>query len=328
MTDFSTLVQQKYDAALASKDLLFFEAETVKKDTRGINFEITCVPSLGQKPKAKDNDDSKEGEKKEEKVDPFLSPNPNLLVEEKDQHLILLNKFCVVPNHILVVTKEFRKQTEPLFPTDLYETWVALTTAYGKTPAVAFYNCGPNSGASQAHKHIQIMPLRHDGPQPPLLSAFEEIKDRKAGQIYTIDKIPFIHVITPLDRPFIDSSTSKDELEDYLGQMFFGLLDGMFHQMRQHTQPTKTSYNFVMTDQFMLLVPRSKESAILEHDGKAFEISVNSLGFAGLLLCKSDDEKKALEAHPDLLEFLVQLGMPWSNIVQPAEPAGEGGLAQ
>ncbi|KAI9008460.1 HIT-like domain-containing protein [Phycomyces nitens] len=320
MSTFSALIQQKYDAALASKDLLFFEAETVETNARGTKFEITCVPSLGNKPK------SDKDEKEKEKVNPFLSPNPKLLVDEKDQHLILLNKFCVVPHHILVVTKEFRKQTEPLFPTDLYETWVAMTTAYDK-PAVAFYNCGPNSGASQEHKHVQIMPLRHDGPQPPLTEAFEEIKDRKAGQVYTIDKIPYIHVITPLDRVFIDSSTSKDELEDYLGQMFFGLLDSMFHQMRQHTQPTKTSYNFIMTDKFMMLVPRSKESATLEHEGATFEISVNSLGFTGLLLCKSDDEKKALEAHPDLFEFLVQLGIPWSEI-KPEEPVEGGGLAQ
>lgn len=43
--------------------------------------------------------------------------------------------------------KEYKSQTQPLFPEDLAATWKCMTTAYGYTPAMAFYNCGPYSGA-------------------------------------------------------------------------------------------------------------------------------------------------------------------------------------
>lgn len=42
---------------------------------------------------------------KKVKVNPFLPPNPALHVKDLDEHRVLLNKFCVTPHHILVVTK-------------------------------------------------------------------------------------------------------------------------------------------------------------------------------------------------------------------------------
>jgi ATP adenylyltransferase len=56
------------------------------------------APALNNKPTA----EKKEGE---EKPNPFLNPNPALVVKELDQHLVLLNKFSVIPEHILLVTK-------------------------------------------------------------------------------------------------------------------------------------------------------------------------------------------------------------------------------
>lgn len=65
-------------------------------------FQITLVPALGKKvaeQKEEPNDDKKE------KPNPFLNPDPALLVKELDDHRILLNKYAVIPNHLLVVTK-------------------------------------------------------------------------------------------------------------------------------------------------------------------------------------------------------------------------------
>lgn len=65
-------------------------------------FQITLVPALGEKAaeqKKEENDDKKE------KPNPFLNPDPALIVKGVDEHLILLNKFAVIPNHLLVVTK-------------------------------------------------------------------------------------------------------------------------------------------------------------------------------------------------------------------------------
>lgn len=58
------------------------------------------APALGEKDNVKQ--DTKEGE---EKPNPFLNPNPALIVKELDNHIMLLNKFAVSPNHLLIVTK-------------------------------------------------------------------------------------------------------------------------------------------------------------------------------------------------------------------------------
>ena len=100
-------------------------------------------------------------------------------------HTLLLNKFNVVAYHVLVVTKQFEHQTDPLNLQDLEATWqtvqvtyCALLTLhfYAKAHqvvvvclvsggvfmqaipqgALAYFNCGPESGASQPHKHIQV----------------------------------------------------------------------------------------------------------------------------------------------------------------------------
>jgi ATP adenylyltransferase len=39
-----------------------------------------------------------------------------------DSHTLLLNKFNVVPHHVLVVTRQFESQQDPLNSTDLAAT--------------------------------------------------------------------------------------------------------------------------------------------------------------------------------------------------------------
>ncbi|KAI8391582.1 HIT-like domain-containing protein [Radiomyces spectabilis] len=307
------LVQQKFNDALASGDVQFTEASKVRKEVGGVNFEITYAPHLGKKPQGG------AAEKSDSKPNPFENPASPLIVEETDHHRILLNKFCVVPQHLLVVTKEFKDQKEPPFPEDLYETWRVMRSAYGPNRAVAFYNCGPCSGASQRHKHVQLMPLKDSGAQPPILALYTKMQDKKAGQIYTMSALPFVHVITPLDRAFIDSTSDKDILTDYLGQMFFGLLDNMFQQMRENANPMDMSYNFILTEDFMMMVPRSKEIAVIPFDGQDIELSLNSLAFAGLLLVKKQEQLEALQSHPNLMEVLQQVGIPWAPPTNPEE---------
>jgi hypothetical protein len=44
--------------------------------------------------------------KKVEKVNPFLPHTPALYITDaSEEHKVLLNKFCIVPRHFLVVTK-------------------------------------------------------------------------------------------------------------------------------------------------------------------------------------------------------------------------------
>ena len=51
-------------------------------------------------------EDKKQDKPHQSPSDPFLPPYvPNLLVKECEEGVVLLNKFCVVPRHFLLVTK-------------------------------------------------------------------------------------------------------------------------------------------------------------------------------------------------------------------------------
>jgi Ap4A phosphorylase N-terminal domain len=128
-------------------------------------------------------------------ANPFLPYDEALWVAHlSDTHACLLNKFNVVAHHVLVVTRTFERQTEPLNAADFDATlrllqvgskgWRqccclfatlqserhfarVLSPSATKCPhsvlqamphgGIAYYNCGPESGASQPHKHLQVL---------------------------------------------------------------------------------------------------------------------------------------------------------------------------
>jgi ATP adenylyltransferase len=111
------------------------------------------------------------------KHDPFLPPYvPALLVgelasppsdddDDDEEYVILLNKYSLVPEHILLVTKAHQSQQSPLYPPDLLAAYDLLFAAQrAGRPFFAFYNCGDRSGASQHHKHMQLMPCEQGDP--------------------------------------------------------------------------------------------------------------------------------------------------------------------
>ena len=94
-------------------------------------------------------------------------------------------------------------------------------------------------------------------------------------------------------------------LRGELASAFMSLLDDMYQGFRlraqqeesaHHEGPRTTSespsYNVIMTLEHMYIVPRAKEKFVADNgsEGAQFELSVNSLGFAGMLLVKGEDE--------------------------------------
>jgi ATP adenylyltransferase len=56
--------------------------------------------------------------------------------------------------------------------------------------------------------------------------------------------------------------------------------------------PGKPSYNVILTLNHLYLIPRRRETHTLQTGGK---LSVNALGFAGMLLVKSHEELEAVK---------------------------------
>jgi sulfate adenylyltransferase (ADP) / ATP adenylyltransferase len=84
----------------------------------------------------------------------------DLFITELSTHFLILNKFPVIPYHFILATKEFKEQTHMLEEDDVEAAYACLT-AYREAgeQLFGFYNSGEHSGASQAHRHIQFLPV-------------------------------------------------------------------------------------------------------------------------------------------------------------------------
>lgn len=303
MNNLAGTVKLVYDKALASGELLFTESQVVLLPEQSIEvrfndylsdltiqFQVRYAPSLAKKPTK-----TSIAQADTNPANPFLPYNPALHVADLEEHVLLLNKFCVVPHHTLIVTKEFKKQTSPLYPADLIAAFNTLKVL--SDYSVAFYNCGDESGASQKHKHIQVIPSEHPCP----LDAVLQNQDVKVGKLAELDVFPFANFWTKLP---------SAPTEDILGEAFFTLLDTMIDCIRRGTPhegptsgPSVPSYNVIMTKSWLMLVPRTKEHAIIDDE----QISINSLGFAGMILVKTQQQLNTVR-KAGMLALLKSVG--------------------
>ncbi|KAK7005782.1 ATP-transf domain-containing protein [Favolaschia claudopus] len=293
-----------FDKAQAQGDLLFFASTIVKHSDSDVEYEIRLCPALQSKPSlptphfAPQNDSSAE----KKVIDPFEPPyNPNLLVGELrdedsgEEYAVLLNKYSVVPQHFLLVTKEFRSQASPLSPPDLVQTYLLLAAARkARRNLFAFYNAGDLSGASQPHKHVQFLPLE-DEDGPPIEYLARSVKLETPDTPFSLTKLSYANHVYRFPDRFHNFSPEK--LEPVLAQAFLSLLDLVFSTIRHDPDypAGKPSYNVVITLEHMHLIPRRQEHHILAETGD--QLSVNALAFAGMLLVQSERELAAVKTE-------------------------------
>ncbi|KAG1799743.1 ATP adenylyltransferase-domain-containing protein [Suillus plorans] len=300
-----TVLFYQFEAAQSSGDLFFFPSEVSKHEELGTEWEIRICTALQKKPAVSPpageagitpSDRSDETVKK---YDPFAPPYvPNLHVGDlRDEssgteYGVLLNKYSVVPHHFLLVTKEFMPQNSPLLPHDLVQTYLLLLAARkARKNYFAFYNCGSNSGASQSHKHIQFIEVEDDGPPIEILARAANLE--VSGKPFSLSSVGYANHVYRL--PTLSNSASPEQLEQALFLPFLSLLDLVISTVRHSPDyPSGTpSYNVILTLEHMHLIPRRWETYTLGELGAT--LSVNSLGFAGMLMVKSDTERQALE---------------------------------
>ena len=235
--------------------------EVIEQD--GVPFQVRILESLVMKKIAKAPRSS---------PNPFLPYDPNLFVAPiSPTHVALLNKFNVVEHHLLLVTRAFEDQRCQLTQKDCEALLIALTEIDG----LAFYNAGAEAGASQSHKHLQLLPLDATmGPLPidPLLR-FAQVD----GMLGTVPRLPFRHGYAAMD---CDWTNPEKDSGASLHACYRRLLHvaGLSVDAAAGSHAPTAPYNLLMTRKWMLLVPRSRE---------CFEdISINALGFAGGFLVK------------------------------------------
>lgn len=246
-------------------------------DPSGLSFEVILIDNLKKKPDLSENTIKK--------ADPFLPPfeDGQFITELSPTHNLLFNKFALVKTHVLVTTKALESQMKPLTFLD----FVAVAKTMKALDGFAFFNCGPNSGYSVPHKHIQVLPFRSGN-----YSIFELIRERikektlmsgKEEGVFILKEFQFQHVIRLID-------SHEDQLEKvaevYL-KSYLKALDDLDNENGQK------SYNLILTDEWLLMVMRGKEKAL----GSA---GLNAMAYSGTILVKDVEE----------MEQIIKMGNP------------------
>jgi len=91
------------------------------------------------------------------------------------------------------------------------------------------------------------------------------------------------------------------------------------------------SYNVVMTQQYIHLVPRRREKYTVRSSDSAEgaqgrTVSVNALGFAGMVLVKDEETLEAVK-QVGVLEVLKEVGLPPLEFADPQHAEEVGQLA-
>lgn len=275
------LIDEVTAKALASGALLPISTSSeYVDDNNGVRFVVRILSNLVRK----DEDRLKRAQEK--KGNPFLPYEKELFVADlSPTHLALLNKFNVMERHLLIVTREFEDQENLLTPADFSALWLCMA----EYDAVGFYNGGEAAGASQPHKHLQIvpLPLAEQGPPVPIQPLVDEIRD--TGRITRLRSFGFRHCFARLE---LDNSGFPRNPEEQCYALYRTMLSELGMSVPREAETVRQSgpYCLVVTRQWMLLVPRSQEFY--------GEVSVNSLGFAGCLLVRK----------PEHLELVKQTG--------------------
>uniref|UniRef100_A0A6T6N5E7 Uncharacterized protein n=1 Tax=Rhodosorus marinus TaxID=101924 RepID=A0A6T6N5E7_9RHOD len=249
--------------ARASGHLLSLPTEIHRVEEGEFKFLVRVLGNLRRKMESKAKDPN---------FNPFLPYEKELFVGDAPPcHALLLNKFNVVDNHLLIVTKEFEDQSSLLTKHDFEAMWSVLKDLDG----LAFYNGGQIAGASQRHKHLQVVPTPLDvgsSMKTPFDKAIcRSLEGAQPGEIRYCEAFPFVHTL-------ISTTDCQDLQPTKAAELSFERYVSCLAELSNDLMPSAAMtshmpYNMLATRDWMFMVPRKEEC----FDG----ISMNSLAFAG-----------------------------------------------
>ncbi|MDA0673145.1 MAG: phosphorylase [Cyanobacteria bacterium] len=283
--------QQTTVHAIACGALQSINTEFTLLEAGGIRFLVRILANIARKEAAAKRRAQQAPQGKPH--NPFLPYEPDLFVGHvSDTHLCLLNKFNVVDHHLLLVTRHYESQDTWLKEVD----FAALAVGLGAIPGLGFYNGGHIAGASQHHKHLQLVPLPFAAGDPLPI-------DTLIAQQGHLDP----HQPCPLPVPFhaiaiglpVDWTQPAPAIAPLLWQRYRQLLAYLGLDL-EGSQPN-VPYNLLVTREWMLAVPRSRD--------RYWDIPINSLGYAGSLLVRDGVGLSRLKAIGPL-RLLTEVGYP------------------
>ena len=217
------------------------------------------------------------------KINPFRPWEKTLEIAKiGNSHQLILNKYPVQLGHILLITNSWKPQDGWLDIDD----WLAIKEVNKDTSGLWFFNSGPLAGASQPHRHIQLLRRKINEiicPREKWFINFEKYK--KANNKLSKN----IRV-----KNFKLSSSSE-----IIHNVYLELCRDLGLGEPLYDMKPKFPYNLLVTNNWMSIIKRKIDNI----NG----FSINGLGFAGYILVtnKSNTLYLKKEGPEKLLENFV-----------------------
>lgn len=282
--------------ALGSCALQPIETNTRIIEQQGIPFSVRVATNLRRKDAARVRQ-AEASRAAGKPINPFQPCEKDLFVGDLSaKHFCLLNKYNVIDHHLLIITRHYADQEQLITLEDFAALWACMAEIDG----LGLYNAGKTAGASQPHKHLQLLPLplAANGPAIPIECVIDHIP--LDGGITHSGKLPFRHTFAWLDPSRVTSpSTAAEETFRLYRRMLtaVGIKDVADGRAVRQSAP----YNLLLTRRWLLLVPRSTE---------CFEgISISALNFAGSLFVRDEGQLRIIEERK-ALTVLTEVGFP------------------
>ncbi|KAK1486775.1 inositol phospholipid synthesis protein Scs3p [Colletotrichum tamarilloi] len=316
------LVKAAFNKARSNGDLTYYATQVTVLNANSTPFQLRFSPALANKPVAQK---PKKTDEPRKPFDPFESPEKGPLfiaeIPSSSGHNLVLNKFAIVPEHFILATKEFKQQTDLLERDDLAATYSCIEAyrQYGEqhqghnSELYAFFNSGSHSGASQPHRHIQLLPVARMMDGLPDGARWDVLAKQLGPQ--HVSELPFLTFAETIHRDM-----SPDELHGIYLSLFKSAVDAVESHIGAENDSgnggARISYNLAMTSDRLAVLPRLAEGAAIFKDGTAVgNLALNGTVLAGTALVKNEAEWDALRSGGDgdgvqLLEVLSKIGVP------------------
>ena len=205
-----------------------------------------------------------------------------------------------------------------------------------------FYNSGQHSGASQQHRHLQLLPIAEmkrglpssDDQQatwdvladslPAGDSSSSSITaDRGDVTVAEYTALPFRIFSSPINTAMSGAALRKVYVElyrracravdEYAASRGFAVVAEMAHELEITDGAAWISYNLAITSSRMVIVPRMRQGADLmdaEGKSKVGAVEVNGTVLAGTALVKGQAEWEGMRREAEMKRVLGLIGVP------------------
>ena len=216
------------------------------------------------------------------KPNPFRPWDPRLEVAPVGaNHILILNKYPVQIGHLLLITREWAPQLGWLN----HQDWTAVSAVNDQIQGLWFFNCGPVAGASQPHRHLQLLPRQPSEPICPR-DAWFSARLTSQGKPLEKDRLGNSCVVAPI--------TARGINANKLHSTYLELCQRAGIGQPETDRVPRQAYNLLIGQRWMALILRARDGV--------HGFSVNALGFAGYLLSTDESDRDWLVAHgPDAL---------------------------